>query len=310
MNHWFLRKNPRRYLRMDMPVHIHITPAIPVENSEISATGFDYFPLSVTQNLSKQRQSIYDWLNKIQTEKSTLRPIFENIINSIELLEEGIKNASKGINPNKNMPYKKKMNEHLKGCKELNALKEKAPNTYHQIKLVEDKILFFMTEFFNNINNSTPKNFQLHQEKKGFFEYDKTINELSDPRFKKNSLVQAILALSTFMDNLIQYYLMFNEDHAIQQDFKRWPLINANLSACGVALISRRKFKKNKGVKIYLSFPESQDKLLLNGSITDIRQLNEHQERIAINFEFPEGKIQDLLIFKVQNYELNQCIKE
>jgi len=89
----------------------------------------------------------------------------------------------------------------------------------------------------------------------------------------------------------------------------QWPKINANLSASGIAVLFTKLFQLYEKVDVFLYFPENKKVLKFNGSVVKISSINEkHKERIAINFEFPDGKNQDFLTYKIQEFELNLCL--
>lgn len=74
--------------------------------------------------------------------------------------------------------------------------------------------------------------------------------------FEHIPLVQAILALTSYMNTYINAYSQINDDNANRQFPNKWPLMNVNISASGIALSFSKRFKNFERVDIFIAFPK------------------------------------------------------
>lgn len=192
------------------------------------------------------------------------------------------------------------------GFKTVDALQKSAPKTYTYFKLIEDKYLSFLNAFANSIENSTPQKFAASPDIPHAFKIDEILKNFSNDKIP---LVQAIIHLASFMNTYLDAFRQINDDNLTRLLPNQWPKINANLSASGIAVLFTKLFQLYEKVDVFLYFPENKKVLKFNGSVVKISSINEkHKERIAINFEFPDGKNQDFLTYKIQEFELNLCL--
>ena len=308
MNKWFLRENSRRFFRIDMPVRLYVAPSAPIKDAEIYATGIDYFPPVVNQLIKKQLDSTYYWLDRIQEEKELLVPLFEEIIAAVQFLGDGSEKISEGINPKNDPLFWFSINQKIKGFEHLYSLEQKAPKTHTYFKHIEEKYLAFLTSFSDSIQNSTPTAFKASQDIPSKFKIDEAVKTFSKEKFEHIPLVQAILALTSYMNTYINAFSQINDDNANRQFPNKWPLMNVNISASGIALSFSKRFKNFERVDIFIAFPKEKKILQFDGTIVNIQDIDsKSQEKIAINFDFPDGEDQKFLMLKVQEYELLLC---
>lgn len=307
MNKWFLRENPRRYFRINMPVHIFITSAVPIDNLEIYATGINYFPKLVKKQIKQQLDTTHYWLNQVQEHKEVIAPLFKEVIYAINTLEEAIKKISTGINPCHDLYTWSLIEQKKQGFTKLNILENHAPKTLAYLKLLEDKFLIFLNSFIISLKKSSPQQFASNSNIPKEFKIDNLITKLNHPKFEKIPLLQAIIALTTFMNTILNIYQQINDNNIIQQSPLLWPLITINLSATGLSLFTDKDYPKYGKVSVSLYFADNKKILKFKGVVTTHNIDLDYKHKIAINFELPDGKPQDFLIFKIQEHELNMC---
>ncbi len=309
MNKWFLRGNSRRFYRVNMPVHAFITPSTPIKNLEIYATGTDYFPVGVKALIEKQLQETQYWVKKIQDQKELLTILFDEIIDSIQFLGKGTEEISKGINPKKSPAYWMSISQMRHGFQKVNALQKTSPKTFGYFKLIEEKYLTFLNAFAESIEKSTAHQFVASPDLPFAFKIDEILETFNNPKFSNVPLVQAIIHLASLLNTYINAFRQMNDDNLLRAYPDQWPKIDANISASGIAVLFSKHFHEFEKVDVFLCFPENKKVLQFEGAVVNIIQINsEHKERIAINFEFPDGKAQDFLTFKIQEHELNMCL--
>lgn len=309
MNRWFLKGNSRRYFRIHMPVRVFVTPSSPIKDREIYATGADYYPPIITSMIAQHRSQTFYWVSRIQEHKTILTELFEEIVESVEFFGSAAEKMSHGINPKLDPTYWMGLSQQLRGFSHLSNLEAPAPKTYTYLKLLEEKYLVFLKAMTNSIQHSTPQVFQADPKLPYAFKIEEILESFKQEKFSKIPLVQAILSLSHFMDGYLDAYRQINDDNIMRQYPDNWSTTEANVSASGLAMMFKKRFDNFERVDVFFYFPENKRVLKFQGSIVDIRSLEDvHMERIAINFEFPDGRDQDYLQFKIQEFELNECI--
>lgn len=308
MNRWFLKGNSRRYFRIQMPVRVFVAPSSPIKDREIFASGVDYFPPVVESLLVKQRHDTFYWIDRIQDQKELLTELFKEMIESIEFFGKAAEQMSKGISPRTDPTYWMNLNNQLRGFDKIGAIEPAAPKTYKYFKLIEEKYLVFINAMTKSINESTPHHFEADPNIPYAFKIEEILETFKHEKFLKIPLVQSILSLSNFMDTYLEAYRQLNDDNVMRLYPDNWKSVHANVSASGLAMMFRKRFDTFQRVDVFFYFPENDRVLQFEGSIVDIRSVEEtHMERIAINFEFPDGRSQDFLQYKIQEFELDEC---
>jgi hypothetical protein len=84
----------------------------------------------------------------------------------------------------------------------------------------------------------------------------------------------------------------------------------ANISASGIAVHMDKRYDLYSKVDVFLYFEMEERVIPFEGSVVDIRtDPRKKMERIAINFEFPDGKDQNCLQQEIQKQEVKECMK-
>lgn len=310
MNKWFRKGNARRFHRVDMPIRYFIVPRSPIRNREIYATGADYFPASLVSKIEARKNFTIQSVGRIQEQNALLTEIFEEITQYIEFFGECARSISLGQNPRKDPSYWMRVKEHQQGFKQAVRIQASSPKTFQYLQMIEDKYLTFLTRIVESINQSTPTHFYVSGHLPVGFKVDEIVSTFQEPRFEKIPLVQAILNLTKFMDAYFEIYRQINDDNYLKQFPQDWPLREANTSASGLAVHMDKRYDLYSRVDIFLYFEEHDQVLPFEGTVVDIRTDERKQmERIAINFEFPDGKNQDFLQQEIQKQEVKECMK-
>lgn len=292
-----------------MPVHVFVAPSSPIKDRDIFATGIDYFPPMIQARIEKERFETFYWLNRIQDQKEALTILFEEIIDAIEFFGQCSESISKGDSPKKDPKYWMMISQRQKGFQTVSSLEVSAPKTYGYFKDIEHKFLTFMDSLATSISESTPTEFHSNRNLPFGFKIDETIDLFSNEKFSKIPLVQAITHLSAFMDIYLNAFRQINDDNILRQYPEEWKLHQANVSASGLALMLDKRFKNFERVDIFFYFPKQKVSLQFEGTIVDIRSIDsQFKERVAINFEFPDGNSQNFLQNEIQRYEIEECM--
>ena len=308
MSLWFLKGNSRRYFRIQMPIRVFVAPASPIKDREIYATGVDYFPPIIQSLIEKQRNETFYWIDRIQDHKELLTELFREVIESVELFGKAAEQMSKGINPRNDPAYWMNLSKQTRGFEKIDALQSAAPKTHKYFKLIEEKYLVFINAMTKSVQESTPYHFEADPNIPFAFKIEEILEDFKKEKFSKIPLVQSLLSLSSFMDTYLEAYRQINDDNVMRLHPEKWRSVNVNISASGLAMMFRKRFDTFQRVDVFFYFPENNRVLQFEGSIVDIRSIEDtHSERIAINFEFPEGREQDFLQFKIQEFELDEC---
>lgn len=309
MNRWFHKGNSRRFFRIDMPLKIFIAPASPIRDRDIFATGIDYFPPIIKQLIEYQKNDTFYWLDRIQDQKVLMTNLFEETIHTIEFFGRCAETVSKGINPKQDPNYWLQVKQHQLGFQSIESLQASAPKTYRYFKFIEEKYLFFLNSMVTSIEQSTPSLFVAHKNLPHGFKIDEILEQFKSEKFRKIPLIQAILALANYMETYITAYRQINDDNILRDYPQDWKQQDVNISASGVALVMAKRFKPFEKVDVFIWISARNAVAHFEGSIIDIRTLeDQHKERIAVNFEFPDSRNQDLLQNEIQRYEIEESM--
>ncbi len=300
--------NGRRFHRVDMPIRYFITPSSPIRDREIYATGANYFPESTLKLIETKKNLILIAIEKTQTSDPLLKTIFIEMIEGVEFFGNCLKDISNGKSPKSDLTYWVQLKERQKGFKQAAPLKASSPKTFSYIKMIEQKYLTYLEYLIESIEHSTPSHFFIRERLPTGFKIDEFLLTFENPKLQKIPLIQALLHFTTFMETYLAVYQRINDDNYLKQFPKEWPIKVSNVSAGGVAVFMSKGFRLYTKVDAFLYF-EAENKLLsFNGTIVGFRTVQEFQERIAINFEFPSGHDQSFLQQEIQKHEVEECM--
>lgn len=292
-----------------MPVKVFIAPMSPIRDREIFATGIDYFPPTIKQLIAHQKTETLFWVTRIQDQKELVTQLFKEVIESIEFFGGCAESISKGINPRLDPSYWIQISHKRKGFQTIEALKASSPKTYGYFKLIEKKYLIFLESMADSLMKSSPTAFEANDSLPYGFKIDETLETFKQEKFAKIPLVQAIIKLSSFMETYMEAYRQINDDNIMRNRPHDWKLQTANVSASGIAMLMNKRFKPFERVDVYFYFSEANKVIHFEGTIVDIRSIEDQfKERVAVNFEFPDGNNQGFLQNEIQKFEIEECM--
>lgn len=310
MHQWFRKGNARRFHRVDMPVRFFILPSSPLEERDIYATGANYFPQTVTNHLETLKLHTLDSLNRIQDMRELILAIVEQIMEDIEFYGDCLKKISNGEHPKKDPAYWLQIKQKLEGFTAIETIKDSSPKTYQYFKMIEEKFLRFLNALVHSINESSRDNFAVEGHLPYGFKLDEIMTVFKQPKFQRIPLIQTLLHLSEYLEGYLEVHRLINDDNYLTDFPQEWPLKTVNLSASGIAVIMKKTLTMYSRVDVFLYF-EAQDKTIhFDGTVVDLRSIKEeYMERIAINFEFPNGNDQNFLQQEIQKQEVKECMQ-
>ncbi|BBP42610.1 PilZ domain-containing protein [Thiosulfativibrio zosterae] len=310
MNRWFQKGNARRWYRIDMPVRVFILPRSSIRDREIYATGVDYFPPSIKHSISDKTYKTKLWISKIQEQKELVTVLFEEVMEFIEFFGYCTSLISEGRSPKSETEYWLKLSHHQKGFQTIEALKVSSPRTYQYFKLIEQKYLTFLNSLVSSVEKSTPEHFEVDASLPYGFKIDEIMAKFEDPKFAKIPLIQALHHLSNLMDVYMGVYRKIIDDNYLKQFPELWKTQTANVSASGLGIMMEKRFKFQDKVDVYFYFSDANKVLHFEASVVDIRTIEDtFKERIALNFEFPDGKSQNYLQSEIEKFEIKECME-
>ncbi len=310
MHQWFRKGNARRFHRVDMPLRYFVIPSSPLEEREIYATGVNYFPKSVLGNIEGLKFATVHSLERIQDQKELISAIVNEIIADVEFYGLCLQKISNGEHPKKDPNYWMQIKGKLSGFTTISKIKESSPKTFQYFKLIEDKYLAFLNALVTSINGSDEDSFQVEGHLPVGFKLDETMKLFKQEKFSRIPLVQTILHLAELLEAYLEAHRQINDDNYIQHFPQEWPLKMANISASGLAVLMPKLFDVYSRVNVFLYFEESSKYIQFEGTVVDIREIkDQHLERIAINFEFPNGNDQNFVQQEIQKQEVKECMK-
>jgi len=310
MHQWFRKGNARRFHRVDMPLRYFIIPSSPLEEREIYATGADYFPPTRKQYIEGLKFATINSLERIQDQQTIIKEIVTDVIADIEFYGECLKMISRGEHPKKDPNYWMQVNSKKQGFESINKIKASSPKTYEYFKLIEQKYLSFLNALVNSINASDKDNFEVEGALPVGFKLDETMKLFRQEKFSKIPLVQTILNLAELLEAFLEAHRQINDDNYIQHFPQEWPLKVGNISASGLAVLMPKLFSTYSRVNVFLYFENSDKILKFEGIVVDLRKIeDDYLERIAVNFEFPNGNDQNFIQQEIQKQEVKECMK-
>ena len=310
MHQWFRKGNARRFHRVDMPVRYFILPSSPLEEREIYASGADYFPSVIQKKIVHSKNDAIRSLSKLQNQKDLLTEIVTSVMADIEFYGNCLENISKGFHPKKDPQYSMQINGKLRGFESILKIKESSPKTYIYFQMIEEKFLAFLNVLVESINQSDQNNYFTNQELPFGFKLDETIHQFKHEKYAKIPLVRTILDLAELLECYLDVHRQIHDDSFLVNTPQNWPLQMASLSASGVAVKMPKLFKIYSRVNVFFYFEHADKQIRFEGNVVDIRDANdEYAERIAINFEFPNGADQSFIQQEIQKEEVRECMQ-
>lgn len=310
MNRWFLKGNARRFYRIDMPLNVFVIPKTSIQDAEIFATGADYFPPSVTREIEEITGKTHYWIDLIQEQKERIIPLFNEAISDIEFFGSCVERISLGLDPRNKMDYWTRINKIQKGFTVLSTIEKSAPKTFAYFKLIEEKYLFFLNSLITAIQNSTPDTFAADTNIPVGFKLDELLSRFANEKFDRIPLIQSLANLGRLITAYTNVYRHITDDNYLKLFPKQWPTYQVNVSASGIAMQLPKRYKQYDKLDIHIYIPSTDSVLHFDGMVVDIRTFdNIYKERVAINFEFPDGKNQNQLQNEIQKYEIKECFE-
>lgn len=302
-------RNVRRFFRINMPLRSYVTPRSPIIDRDILATGANYYPESIVTHINDKKVMVNRALNKVQESKEAVMAIFSEILDHLEFYEECLVELSRGYNPKKDTGKLFKINSHLEGLQKINLLKQSSPKTFNYLKLIEEKYIYFLQRLDEVLNHSTPDSFFAPNPIPVGFKLDEFCEKLTDPKFDSIPLLQAIVQTSKLLNLYTEMFRNMHDDHSQRQHPEAWNLHVVNVSASGLAVNLRKGLKLNERLDVLIYFKDDDKLLFFEGIVVNIQSNEEsYFERVAVNFEFPNGRDQTYLIARIQKHELNECM--
>lgn len=292
-----------------MPVKLFIVPQTSIQDAEIYATGADYFPPGVLSKIEDYKTETLSWVDQIQDQKVIVSRIFNEAIDNIEFFGASVEKMSLGLNPRNNMDYWVRIKQMKQGFNTVHELENAAPRTFKYFQLIEDKFVYFSKSLIACITNSTEQELYIDQDIPVGFKIDEVLDQFNDEKFARIPLVQALKFLGKLINAYTDIYRQIVDDNTLRQFPELWKTQHINVSASGMAASLDKRFKQYDKLDVFFYFPEPDHKLHFEASVVDIRTIDAtYKERIAVNFDFPDGDFQDQLQSEIQKFEIRECM--
>ncbi len=304
-----VRRNVRRFFRIDMPIRYFVTACAPTFECDIYTTGAKYHTPYVQNQLAEQKKRTLKSLAHIQDQKEVLTDIFVDIIRRVELFGECCEMISRGHSPKFNKSLWQDLTSHQIGFNKIKPLKESSPKTYQHLKTIEEKYLFFLNRLIDSISKSTIDHFYAPDRLPEGFRIDELSQIFSDKKYDNIPLVQSILRCSEGITTHTEIFRRIHDDHCLRQNPKNWPRQIANVSAGGLGIFTDKSFDVHQRLHVHFYFPEVEKVIKFDGVVVHTQgDPLDRLERIGISFEFPDGKDQTFLQSEIQRYEIEECL--
>lgn len=301
-------KNSRRFFRINMPVRYVILAKKNNFNQDIFTAGGNYYPAGVKSKLAKIRNKISENAQLLDENKEVLTAIFNEIIYKADQFSSYITSLAEGKNPINDPALWPEIRSYAKGFNKVETLKDDAPKTYNYLKIIEHKYIFYMENLIETLQKSTLQSFYIAGFLPDNLKLDELLKLLNDEKYANVPLAQSILQLGNYLNIHTDIYKTMYNKYAILNHPPKWPLEKVNLSASGMAIQTNTTYQMHERVKVKFYFEEYKSPISFDAAVVNVRNLDNDQTRVALNFEFPDSNDQNLLLTKIQRYEIQECM--
>jgi len=303
---WFIQGNSRRFQRVDIHVQCYITPKDPIDQREVFALGINYFTEQTHNQIQSIKEELRQLLKKLPGEHQKIDQMFWVILQQSELFADAIKQVSAGKSPQMSSLSWQHLLDHRHGFRELQTIEHSSPKTYQYLKAAEKKFTTFLNFFIQCLQQSNQKHFSaIHPLPEANFEIDQLVKSFRQPKFSHLPLAQLLLKLCEIMGLIINVFSDFYNDLYLHNYPKLWPSVPANISIGGIALTTSKHYEKFMRVKVRLYFAATRRTLEFDGVVVNTKE-EAKGEWVAINFELPDGSMQDELQQMIYQYEIHE----
>lgn len=309
LQNWFSKGNSRRFHRVDMPVQCFITPKEPIYQRQLFALGIDYYPESQKWAIAKQRMLLEKQMNRLPNEnKQLVHQVFYGLMHHFDLFLEAIILASEGKDPRNHSIHWHTLVQSIKSIREIEVLATNSPKTYQYLMLIANKFSPYVAQLVESINRSDVNHFWATLPlPESDFKIDQLSQQLQKPKFHRVPLAQAIIQLNKLLEQYLDVFKNFYNDHFLQDYPKLWPKRQANVSIGGIALQTPKSYALFSKVNVNLYFAQEDMILNFDGSVVKVDQEKDN-EMVAINFELPEISTQDELQQLIYQHEVEETL--
>ncbi len=301
--------NRRRFFRLNTQLPLFFAAEEAVHPREIYTLRTDYFSPYMRRQVEGALNSLHVWLGQVQEHRVTLERIFSEMEAGLTFFGETLTYITEGIHPRKmpNTFFQFQRWQH--GFDSLHLLEQNAPRTHTFISQIEEKFKYYLGCLEEMVKRSDENHLYAQKSFKVAFPLDATVETLSAPRFARNPLVQSILSAVRLLELYIEVFRDLNNDHAFRNSPNLWPTFDMNISGGGLSFHTTKGYKNHQLLDIGLYLPMMEQAARFKGRIVNIMPdpKQARPPRIAVNFEFPDGHDQCLLISELQRQELERA---
>lgn len=308
MAHWFLKNNPRRYFRSDLPLKMNVSIQENRIDRQKCHSGIQFVSNSNLMELRTVKFEVEHALSGISPHGELIETIVSELIEKVDVLLSAIENLQKGEDltlTGEITAVKSAAN----GLTTIGTIANQSQKVYSILKGFEYKVSVLASAIikFNNSTTHTQIAFvSLTKE----YPVDKIAEALANGKIKDIALPRAITNLANYIQIVFDAFVQMNQQQYLKDNQGSWPFINCNASACGIAFYSHSKFPPFTKVDVDIDLGRGQI-VRFEGKTVCITYCKDRKRNIvAIDFEYPDANVQKGFLRYLQKRELALAFKE
>ena len=302
MDGWFKKRHRRRFFRKDLQGRVLLKPKH-ISTTQIFSNGVNYTPEYVeakfqllVSTFKRNAENISDYQPLMNTLAFEFSEAFHYLFELLSALTRG-----DSIQTKLNL-WAKRAN--FSAGVDISGVGMNTV-TYKFLSLINEKFVITFQQMISVVENSSSESLHV-VEKPDFIEYEQQLKALAQEKSQRVPMVQFIYSLKLAMDYLFDIFHDYQLDHRKVTDSRFWNPYKINLSASGISLRLRKQYSKFESMDVYMNIAGHSFKF--EGKVVHLFDCQDGMETVAINFEFPDGKLQDKLLGLIQVAEIDECI--
>lgn len=316
MRHWHPKTsrnytNGRRFFRIDMDMKTFVVPSNGMNYKEIYATGATYYTPNIIAHGNLLKRQINENLFKLTENKELVSSLVSEFIVRIDFLHECLDKICDGLNPARDPVYTLKVSSYNSSTIEkIEQIKASSPKSYQIFKEIEEFLGYFVTGIISTVSKSSADRF-FPIDSQRQFKAEGFVKAFDTEGSRKIPFLQVIKSLVELAMTHANVYRQISFDCSERENAHNWNSQIVNISEGGIALLLNKRFEVRETVDVLMYAGLVDEIITMKGYVVNVSPIkgNPLKERVSINFDFPDGKMQAALRKVIQKHEVKGLMK-
>ncbi|KDN94623.1 hypothetical protein EI16_12015 [Hydrogenovibrio marinus] len=285
---------------------VFVIPSARIAYMEIYSTGAEYYTPGIKSQAEFLKHQVNRTLGKISDNKELVSTLVDEFIVRVVFLEDCLSQIINGYDPSKDPAYTIKVNSYKLGIAKIEQLKSSSPKSYQYFKALEEFLMFFIGGIIRTVDKSDVDTFfPIDSQRK--FSAEKFAIALASDQHEKIPFLQLIRHVSELIQIHANVFRQLSFDCSERSNPQNWDIPVVNVSEGGIALPLNKRFKETETVDVAMHLKLTNAIIYMTGYVVNLSLIEGDplKERVAINFEFPDGKMQAALRKEIQAHEIS-----